>query len=125
VSKRSALEELERKAYERVPQSLDELLPFDPAAVFPGDNEAGILVSLEQTSPDALEQAILDAVRHLSADQRREMLNYAARLRNAAPRKKPFKSVKGLWADLTVSLSAAEIDENQREMWSGFPRDGV
>ena len=33
--------------------------------------------------------------------------------------------VRGLWADLGISLSAEEIDDNQREMWRGFPRDDV
>jgi hypothetical protein len=34
------------------------------------------------------------------------------------------RSAKGLWSDLAVSLSAAEIDEARREMWKNFPRDG-
>jgi len=33
--------------------------------------------------------------------------------------------VKGLWADLGVSLSAEEIKENQREMWKNFPREDI
>jgi hypothetical protein len=33
-----------------------------------------------------------------------------------------FKSVKGLWSDLGVSLSAEEIEEDQRETWMNFPR---
>jgi len=31
--------------------------------------------------------------------------------------------VKGLWADLNISLSADDIEENQREMWKDFPRE--
>jgi hypothetical protein len=52
----------------------------------------------------SLEQAILEAVRAL---------------------KKPFKSVKGLWVDLGVSLSAAEIEDNRRDMWRNFPWDDI
>jgi hypothetical protein len=71
----------------------------------------------------SLEQAILEAVRALSADKQREVLNYAVGLRDEALKKRPFKSVKGLWADLGISLSADAIEENQRESWKNFPRD--
>jgi len=73
----------------------------------------------------SLEQAILDAVRALPPDKQQEILSHAARLREQSAKKKPFKSVRGLWSGLGVSLSASEIEENQREMWSNFPRDDV
>ena len=65
----------------------------------------------------SLEQAILEAVRTLPAEKQQEILSHATRLRDEAARKKPFKSGKGLWAGLGISLSADDIDENQREMW--------
>ena len=68
----------------------------------------------------SLEQAILEAVRTLPAEKQQEILNHAARLRDETSKKTPFKSVKGLWADLGVSLSAAEIEDNQRDMWCTF-----
>ncbi len=71
------------------------------------------------------EQAILDAVRALPADKQQEILSHASRLREESLKKKPFKSVRGLWADLGVSLSHDVIEENQREMWKSFPRDDV
>ena len=64
----------------------------------------------------SLEQAILEAVRALPADKQQEILSHATRLRDAVAKKKPFKSVRGLWAGLGISLSAEEIDENRREM---------
>lgn len=73
----------------------------------------------------SLEQAILDAVRALSADKQQEILSHAARLRDESVKKKPFKSVSGLWADLGISLSSSEIDDNKREMWKNFPRDDI
>jgi hypothetical protein len=57
----------------------------------------------------SLEQAILDAVR----------------LRDESVKRRPFKSVKGLWADLGISLSSDEIEQNQNDMWKNFPRDDV
>ena len=71
----------------------------------------------------SLEQAILEAVRALPAEKQQEV--HAARLRDEAGRKSPFKSVRGLWADLGISLSPEEIEENQRDMWQNFPREGI
>lgn len=73
----------------------------------------------------SLEQRILDAVRALPAEQQQEILNHAAKLRDQAVRKSRFKSVRGLWADLGVSLSAEEIERNQRDMWRNFPREDI
>ena len=73
----------------------------------------------------SLEQALLQAVRALPAEKQREVLNHAARLRDHARKKSPFKSVKGLWADLGISLSPDEIEENQRDMWRNCPRDDI
>jgi hypothetical protein len=73
----------------------------------------------------SLEQAILEAVRSLPPEKQQEILNHAAQLRDESSPKKPLKSVKGLWADLGVSLSGDEIEENQRDMWRNFPREDI
>jgi hypothetical protein len=73
----------------------------------------------------SVEQAILEAVRALPADKQQEILNHATRLREEAADRRPFKSIKGLWSDLGMSLSAEEIEENQREMWKNFPREDI
>ena len=73
----------------------------------------------------SLEQAILQAVRALPSEKQQEILQHAARLRDETIEKKPFKSVRGLWADLGISLSANEIEENQRQMWQSFPREDI
>jgi hypothetical protein len=73
----------------------------------------------------SLEQAILEAVRALPAEKQQEVLNHAARLRDEAERRSPFKSIRGLWADLGISLSPKEIEENQRDMWRNFPREDI
>jgi hypothetical protein len=73
----------------------------------------------------SLEKAILEAVRALPPEKQLEILNHAAKLRDEAGGKSPFKSVRGLWADLGISLSKEEIEDNQREMWRNFPREDV
>ena len=73
----------------------------------------------------SLEQAILEAVRSLPPEKHREIYDHAKRLRAESSKKPPFKSVRGLWAHLGISLSAEEIEENQREMWRNFPREDI
>ncbi|HTU46138.1 MAG TPA: hypothetical protein VMF91_13810 [Bryobacteraceae bacterium] len=70
-----------------------------------------------------LEQSIMKAVRSLPPDKQQELLDRARRLGAESHSTKPFKNVRGLWADLGVSVSAEDIDEVRREMWKGFPRD--
>ena len=73
----------------------------------------------------SLEQAILDAVRALPVEKQREVLSHAASLRREAGKKPPFHTLRGLWADLGISLSTHAIDNNRREMWEGFPRNDI
>lgn len=35
------------------------------------------------------------------------------------------KSLRGLWKDLNVNLSAEDIDEARRECWKNFPREDI
>ena len=72
-----------------------------------------------------LEQSILETVRSLPPDKQQELLDHAKRLQAENRPATARKSIKGLWSDLGVSLSAAEIDEVRREMWKNFPRDDV
>ena len=73
----------------------------------------------------SLEQAILEAVRALPAEKQQEILHHATRLRQQTADRRPLRSVKGLWSDLGVSLSAEEITANQREMCKNFPREDI
>lgn len=73
----------------------------------------------------SLEQAILEGVRALPADKQQEVLQHVTRLLEEGAPNKPFKSMKGLWSQLGISLSAEEMDDNRREMWKNFPRDDI
>lgn len=72
-----------------------------------------------------IEQAILKEVQALPPEKQREIYEHARRLRAETAKRPPFKSVRGLWAHLGISLSAEEIEENQREMWRNFPREDI
>jgi hypothetical protein len=69
-----------------------------------------------------LEQSIIEAMRSLPPEKQKELLEHAKRLREDTAPRKPFKSIKGLWADLHITLTAEEIEENRRNMWKNFPR---
>jgi hypothetical protein len=72
-----------------------------------------------------LEQSILEAVRTLPPEKQQELLMHAEKLRSESTPLKPRWSGKGLWADLNITLTAEEIEENQREMWKNFPREDI
>ena len=72
-----------------------------------------------------LEQSLIEAVRSLPPEKQHELLEHVKHLGEAAAPRKPFKSVKGLWADLNITLTAEEIEENRREMWKNFPRNDI
>jgi hypothetical protein len=69
--------------------------------------------------------AILEAVRALPTEKQQEILHHATRLRRQTADKRPLRSVKGLWADPGISLSAEDLQENQRDMWKDFPREDI
>ena len=68
-----------------------------------------------------LEQSILDAVRTLSSERRRELLKFVDALRAKDDARAPRSDGYGLLTHLGFRLSAEEIDEARREMWAGFP----
>ena len=71
-----------------------------------------------------LEEAILETLKELDPARQQEILDYARRLRvESTGPKKPRKSMAGIWADLQINLSDADIREVRREMWKNFPRD--
>jgi hypothetical protein len=41
----------------------------------------------------------------------------------ARPKKPPFRSVRGIFADSGVSITEDDIAEVRREMWANFPRE--
>lgn len=72
-----------------------------------------------------IEQAVLERLKELPPDRQREVLDFAEFLRQkeAPAPKPPRKSMEGIWADLGVRITEADIAEARREMWGNFPRD--
>jgi hypothetical protein len=67
----------------------------------------------------------LETVRSLPPEKQQELLTHAEKLRSESTLLKPRWSGKGLWADLNITLTAEEFEENQREMWKNFPREDI
>ena len=70
-----------------------------------------------------LEESIIEAVRSLPPEKQRELLDHAQRLQAESRADKTFQSVKGLWADLDISLSREELEEARREVWKHLRHD--
>jgi hypothetical protein len=70
-----------------------------------------------------VEQQVLEKLRELPLQKQEEVLAYISRLKKEEPRRRPRRSLAGLWADLGVSVSDEDISQARREMWGNFPRD--
>ncbi len=70
-----------------------------------------------------IEEAILEKIRTLPPAKKTEVLQYISDL--DAGKRQPFKSPKGILADLDFTLTEETLAEARREMWSGFPHDDI
>ncbi|MBL8234077.1 MAG: hypothetical protein JNL98_36610 [Bryobacterales bacterium] len=72
-----------------------------------------------------IEEAIIEKVRALPPEKKAQVLAFAESLKSKPGSKPPLKSMRGLCADLGVSISEEDIAEARREMWKSFPREEV
>ena len=70
-----------------------------------------------------IEEAILEKVRTLPPAKKTEVLEYVTGLE--APERRPFRSPKGILADLDFTLTEEDLAEARREMWANFPHDDI
>ena len=69
---------------------------------------------------------MLDKLLKLPVDKQKEVLDFVETLeKKAASRRRPRRSLKGLWAALGAEVSPEDIAEARREMWGGFPGENV
>ena len=71
----------------------------------------------------SIEEAILERVRGLAPDRQQEVLDFAEFLQYRTDVPRPLLSMRGLCADLGVSVSEQDIAAERLEMWKNFPRD--
>lgn len=73
---------------------------------------------------------VLDLAKRLPPTQKLRLIeaivpDLAAPLQQAETQPQPLRSLYGLWQDLGVNISAEDIDDARRDMWSTFPREDV
>ncbi|MFQ5793724.1 MAG: hypothetical protein ACE5JP_01580 [Candidatus Bipolaricaulia bacterium] len=64
-------------------------------------------------------------IEQLVLEKLREVLGFVEFLECKSGTPRPWRSLKGLWADLGVQITEEDIDEARREMWSNFPREDI
>ncbi|HEY6765515.1 MAG TPA: hypothetical protein VI386_12140 [Candidatus Sulfotelmatobacter sp.] len=69
-----------------------------------------------------VEEQVLEKLRDLPLQRQREVLAFVSRLREQTG-KAQRKSLRGLWADMNITLGDQDIVEARLEMWGSFPRD--
>ena len=57
------------------------------------------------------------------ADKQSEVLAFVESLQQQMSAGPPPRSLRGLWADLNITITDEDRAEARRQMWGGFPRD--
>lgn len=73
----------------------------------------------------SIEEQVIQKLRGLASDQKKEVLDFVEFLEEKKARNEPLKNLYGLWADLGVEISEEDIAQARREMWSNFPRESL
>lgn len=69
----------------------------------------------------SIEKSVREKLLKLPMEKQKEVLDFVESLEKKAGAKGRRHSLKGLWADLGVEISAEDITEARREMWGGLP----
>ena len=70
-----------------------------------------------------IEDQVLEMLRDLPPEKQKEVLEFVDSLKGKEGPKKPRRSLLGLWADLNIHITEADIAEARKEMWGNSPRD--
>ncbi|MFB2934965.1 DUF2281 domain-containing protein [Aerosakkonemataceae cyanobacterium BLCC-F154] len=70
-----------------------------------------------------IEQAVLQNLRELPPEQQQEVLNFIQSLKQNSLSPQPRSNLYGLWSDLDIEITEADIAEIRQEMWGNFPKE--
>lgn len=70
-----------------------------------------------------VEESVLQNLRELPPEQQQEVLNFVQILRQKSSPKSSRRSLYGLWSDLEIEITSADIAEVRQEMWGNFPKE--
>ncbi|MGH7846552.1 MAG: hypothetical protein ACREQW_15475 [Candidatus Binatia bacterium] len=65
----------------------------------------------------SIEKSVLEKLLKLPVDKQKEVLDFVESLERKAGERQSRRSLKGLWADLGVDISAEDIATGRREIW--------
>jgi hypothetical protein len=71
----------------------------------------------------SIDKSVMERLESLTPEQQVKLREFLNSLEDANVRKGSRRSLRGLFADLGVTISEEDIDEARREMWGNFPRD--
>ena len=71
------------------------------------------------------EQVVIQKLRALPRDKQQEVLDFVESLERKKAKKRPFRSLHGLWAGMGMDITEEDIAEARREMWGNFPREDI
>jgi len=72
-----------------------------------------------------MDQSLMAKIAALSPEKQQQVAEFVDALLREHERPRERKSLRGISADLNVDISAEDIDEARREMWSNFPREDI
>jgi len=70
-----------------------------------------------------VENAVLENMKKLPTEKRREVLDFSEFLVQKETPKKPRRSLKGALSHLNIQISDEDIHEARREMWRGYMKE--
>lgn len=70
-----------------------------------------------------IEQAVLQNLRELPPEQQQQVLNFIQSLKQKSLSPQPRRNLYGLWSDLDIEITEADIAEIRQEMWENFPKE--
>ncbi len=70
-----------------------------------------------------LEEVLLQKIKVLPPDLKREAIHFVEFLQSKIQKNTPRISLEGIWADMDVNLTEEDIKEARKEMWQNFPRN--
>jgi hypothetical protein len=71
----------------------------------------------------SVEQEAIERLRALPPDKQREVLAFMESLAAESQASSSPGGLRGLWADLNISITDEDIAQARRAMWGTFPRD--
>jgi len=68
---------------------------------------------------------VAEKLRRMPPTQQQEVLDFVEFLEHKRAKKRPPRSVEGLWAGMGIEITEEDIAAARREMWGNFPREGI